>query len=159
MAGWSESPVNPLWKVGCALARPELDDAKLREPVSVERVLPDDVLDLLPTFARRDDDPAVPRDFPAGDEKVARCVVLLQKRDVRRHVRVDVRQICRIRQLDDEHGPPLTVARQHMMCRYTAVTTPPWLLHRCRHHRTSRGWPRTSATRSVFCAINPGTRC
>ncbi len=69
----------------------------------MKRVFLDDGLDVLPILAHGQDDPSVPREFSARDEEVSRSVVLVQKRDVRGHVRVDFGEIDLVRELDDEH--------------------------------------------------------
>ncbi len=86
-----------------ALARSELNDAKIREAMRVKRVFLDDGLDLLPILAHGQDDPSVPRDFSARDEEMSGSVILVQKRDVRGHVRVDLGEVDLVRELDDEH--------------------------------------------------------
>jgi hypothetical protein len=75
--------LDPLRNVVRPLACPELDDAKVGEPVLVKRVFSNDGFDLLPALADRQDDPAVSRYFPGGNEKIAGGVVLLQEPDVR----------------------------------------------------------------------------
>ena len=88
----ARSLVNPLRKVIGALARSELNDAKVGQPVPVKRILLDDGLDVLPVPTRRHDDSAVSRDLPARDHEIAGRVVLLQECDVRLHVRIDFRE-------------------------------------------------------------------
>jgi hypothetical protein len=70
----------------------------------VERILGDDLLNLPTSPADCQDDPAISRDLAAGDEEVAGRVLLLQKRDVRGHVGVDVGERHLVNELDDEHG-------------------------------------------------------
>ena len=90
-------------EIVCTLARSELNDAKIREAVRVKRVFLDDGLDLLPILAHGQDDPSVPRDLSARDEEISGSVILVQKRDVRGHVRVDFGEVNLVRELDDEH--------------------------------------------------------
>src|SRR5450631_3087159 len=90
-------------EIVCTLARSELNDAKIREAVRVKRVFLHDGLDLLPILAHGQDDPSVPRDFSARDEEMSGSVILVQKRDVRGHVRVDFGEVDLVRELDDEH--------------------------------------------------------
>ena len=65
------SRVDPLLNVVGALARSELDDAKVGEPAGNERIVLNDRLDLLPALADREDDPAISRDLSARHEKIA----------------------------------------------------------------------------------------
>ena len=69
LAGLDHSSIR-FGKSSGALARSELDDAKVGQPVPVKRILADDALDVLPVPARRHDDPAVSRDLPARDQKL-----------------------------------------------------------------------------------------
>src|SRR5260221_12523523 len=73
-----------------ALARAELDHARVGEPFPAERNLRDDCLDLLPAVRDRDDDAAVARDLAAGDDEVSRRVVLLEEPPMGRHAPVDL---------------------------------------------------------------------
>jgi hypothetical protein len=63
---------------------------------------------LLPALADRQDDPAGPRDLATRDQKIPRCIVLLQEGDVRRHMGVDLGEIRCVGQFDHEHGRKLT---------------------------------------------------
>lgn len=87
-----------------ALARSELDDAKVGETVDVERIFGDDGLNLRAAVGDGEDDAAVTRDLPAGDEEIAGSVVLLKKPDVRPHLRVDPREVGFVDEFDHKHG-------------------------------------------------------
>ena len=73
------------------------------EPVLVERILLDQRFDLLSALADGQDDPAVARNLPAGDQERAVRVVLLEELDVRGHVRIDILQVAFVCELYDEH--------------------------------------------------------
>ena len=73
----------------------------------MEGVLFGDGLDLRSTLTDGEDDAAVAWNLPAGDQEGAGGVVLLQEHDMRRHVRVDLREVDLVGELDDEHEPQL----------------------------------------------------
>src|SRR5688572_22515549 len=98
---------NPLRHVLRPLTGAEFDDAKLSQSVLVKRIFLDDGFDLLPAFADGQDDSAVSRDLPTGDQKMAGGVILLQESDMRRHVCVDFREVRFVDELDDKHGDHL----------------------------------------------------
>src|SRR5690606_18563900 len=91
-----------------ALAGAKLDDAKLCESVFMERILPEDGLDLFPTLGERDDDTPFTGNLPARYEEVAGRVILVQERDMLAHVRVDLGQVGGVNQFDHEHRAPLS---------------------------------------------------
>jgi hypothetical protein len=93
------------WNVVRALTGPEFDDAKLGEAFLAERILPDDLFDVLPALADREDDPAIPRYLSTRNQKMAGRIIFIQNSHVRGHVRVDFGQVGPVDQLDDEHGP------------------------------------------------------
>jgi hypothetical protein len=97
---------DPFLDVVGALARSELDDAKVGEAPRMKGIFLDDGLDLLPTRAYRQDDSTIAWDLSARDEEIARRVVLLQELDVRDHVRVDFREADFIGQFNDKHRSP-----------------------------------------------------
>ena len=100
--------IDPLLDIVRTLAGSELDNAKIGEAVLVEGIFVDDRFDLRPTVANRQDDPAVSRYFPAGDQKISRRIVFLQELHVGRHVRVDGAKVGFVDQLDNEHDAGAT---------------------------------------------------
>src|ERR1051325_1148755 len=104
MMGLSALSLDPLSNVFTLLARAELDDAHLRQAVFAERIVSRDLLDLLSTGSHGDDNAAVAWNLAAGDQKVARCVILLEELHVGAHVRIDFGQWGLVTKLDDEHG-------------------------------------------------------
>ena len=105
------SRVDPLLNVVGALARSELDDAKVGEPAGNERIVLNDRLDLLPALADREDDPAISRDLSARHEKIAGGILLIEEGDVRGHVLVDFCEVGLVNELDDEHAASLPQTR------------------------------------------------
>ena len=85
------------------LAGAEFDDPDVGESAAAERILPGDCLDLLTAVSDRHDDPAIPWNLPSGHQEPPGRVVFFQEGDVRRHVRVDVGEVCLVHELDDEH--------------------------------------------------------
>src|SRR5262249_18462803 len=63
--------LDPLLNVVRALARAELDDAKVGEAVHVKRVFLDDGFDFPPALAHGEDDAAIARDLSARNEEIA----------------------------------------------------------------------------------------
>jgi hypothetical protein len=95
---------DPFLNVVRALAGSELDDPKVGEAVLVKRIFLDEGFDLPSAGADGQDDPAVSRDLPTRDQKIAGSIVLLQENDMRGHVRVDFGEGDLVGKFDDEHG-------------------------------------------------------
>src|SRR5262245_13751586 len=104
--------LDPLLDVVRALARPELDDAKVSKTVLVKRIFLDDGFDFSPALAHGEDDPAHPRYLSTRDEEIPGGVILLQEPDVRGHVRVDLAEVGLIGELDDEHRRRACIKRR-----------------------------------------------
>jgi hypothetical protein len=82
-----------LWDVVRSLARAKLQNPKICEAARVKRIFLHDRLDLFSALRDRQDDAAVSRDLSSRNDEYAGSVVLVQERDVRGHVRVDVSKI------------------------------------------------------------------
>src|SRR5207249_4552673 len=90
-----------------ALARTELDDPKIGEPVFEKRIFFDESFDEPSILADGQDDAAISRYLSTRDQEVAGGVVLLQESDVRGHVGVNVCERGLVDKFDYEHAAQL----------------------------------------------------
>ena len=95
--------LDPFLNVVRALTGTELDDPKVGEPMLEKRIFLDDGFDVPSALADRQDDPAISRYLPTGDQEIAGRVVLLQEDDVRGHMRVNFGELDRVGEFDYEH--------------------------------------------------------
>ena len=101
--------LNPFLNVVRALACSELDNPKVRETLLAKRIFFDDGFDVPSILADGQDDPAISRYLSTRDQEVAGSVVLLQKNDMRRHMRVNCGEVGLVDEFNDEHRRPACI--------------------------------------------------